>query len=82
MINNEMDSNETQELRIKLRKAVVKSRLGNAVLKFQSQAELICSYHDFLETSRVTTAQEISTVAILAKSWRIVMVMFERILRV
>ena len=44
MINNEMDSNETQELRIKLRKAVVKSRLGNAVLKLQSQAELICSW--------------------------------------
>ena len=84
MLNAEIDKEERHELRTKLRKAIVKGRLKNAVIVLHRQAETICSCHDFLQNSRITTAKEISSLAILAKSWQIVRKIFmdERIMRV
>ena len=48
------------------------------------QAELICSCHDFLSQSNITTAREISALYNVAKTWNIIrrMIMDPRILRV
>ena len=57
-LNQEMDEEERHELRIGLRKAIVKGRLKNAVIVLHRQAEMICSCHDFLSQSNITTARE------------------------
>ena len=83
-LNHERDENERHELRIGLRKAFVKGRLKNAVIVLHRQAEIICSCHDFLCNSNITTAMEIRSLNNVAKTWNIIrkMIMDPRILRV
>ena len=61
LLNNELDEDERHELRTKLRKAIDKGRLKNSVIVLHRQVETICSCHDFLQQSRITAAQEISS---------------------
>ena len=67
-----------------LRKAIVKGRLKNAVIVLHRQAEVICSCHEFLSSSNITTAMEIRSLNNVAKTWNTIrkMIMDPRILRV
>ena len=84
LLLQERDENEQAELRIGLRKAIVKGRLKNAVIVLHRQAETICSCNDFLSHSNITTAMEIRALSNVAKSWSNIrkMIMDPRILRV
>ena len=84
LLLQERDEREKAELRIGLRKAIVKGRLKNAVIVLHRQAEVICSCHDFLSSSNITTAMEIRSLNNVAKTWNTIrkMIMDPRILRV
>ena len=84
LLNHERDENERHELRLGLRKAIVKGRLKNAVIVLHRQAEVICSCHDFLCQSNITTAMELRSLNNVAKTWNTIrkMIMDPRILRV
>ena len=69
LLLQERDENERTELRIGLHKAIVKGRLKNAVIVLHRQAEVICSCHDFLSHSNITTATEIRSLNNVAKTW-------------
>ena len=84
LLNHEMDEEEKNELRIGLRKAIVKGRLKNAVIILHRQSESICSCYDHVKLQNITTAKEITAIGSVAKQWLAVkkMVMDPRILRV
>ena len=84
LLHHERDENERNALRLGLRKAIVKGRLKNAVIVLHRQAEVICSCHDFLRQSNITTAMEIRSLNNVAKTWNMIrkMIMDPRILRV